>query len=229
MGYSITFLFNLYSFRVYNICCILNSMFIERYTIEIFTQNVEKLEDSMEKTVDPRFLRTRKLIMEAFMELVIEKDFKSITIKDITQRATVNRATFYYHFIDKYELLETVISEDVLRGVLKDVTSHEAIIPEVLVEIFFSLLSFQSGLATQCSRSYEAFTPKIETIVKEELGRTFRDLLKHKYPTWSNEKVELTSIMISWSLYGMSTKYVKNGDRPSKELMKETFMTLLHP
>lgn len=52
----------------------------------------------MEKTVDPRFLRTRKLIMEAFMELVIEKEFKSITIKDITQRATVNRATFYYHF-----------------------------------------------------------------------------------------------------------------------------------
>ena len=182
----------------------------------------------MEKTIDPRFLRTRKLIMEAFMELVIEKDFKSITIKDITQRATVNRATFYYHFLDKYELLETAISENVLQGVLKDVTSHEALTSEALNDIFFSLLSFQSGLANQCSRSYEAFTPKIETIVKEELSRTFRELLKQKYPTWSNEKVELTSIMISWSLYGMSTKYVKNGERPSRELMKESFSTLLN-
>ena len=182
----------------------------------------------MEKKLDPRFLRTRKLIMEAFMELVIEKEFKDITIKDITQRATVNRATFYYHFFDKYDLLETVISEDVLQGVLKDVTSHASFSQEVLNNVFFSLLSFQSGLANQCSRSYEAFTPKIETIVKEELGRAFKDLLKLKYPTWPNEKVELHSIMISWSLYGMSTKYVKTGDWPSEELMKETFIALLN-
>jgi AcrR family transcriptional regulator len=182
----------------------------------------------MEKKLDPRFLRTRKLIMESFMELVIEKDFKDITIKDITQRATVNRATFYYHFFDKYDLLETVISEDVLQGILKDVTSHEALTPEVLNNIFFSLLSFQSGLANQCSRSYEAFTPKIETIVKEELGRAFKDLLKQKYPNWTNEKAELHSIMISWSLYGMSTKYVKSGERPSEDVMKETFVTLLN-
>ena len=181
----------------------------------------------MDKTLDPRILRTRKLIMDAFMELAIEKDFKDITIKDITQRATVNRATFYYHFFDKYDLLEKVLSEDVLQGVLKNVTSHEALTPESLNEIFFSLLSFQSGLATQCSRSYEAFTPKIETIVKDELGRVFRDLLKHKYPEWPYEKVELHSIMISWSLYGMSTKYVKIGDMPSQDLMKETFVTLL--
>ena len=119
----------------------------------------------MEKKEDPRFIRTRKLIMEAFMSLVLEKEFKDITIKDITQRATINRATFYYHFFDKYDLLDTVISEDVLKEVLKDVTSHESLTPEVLTDIFFSLLSFQGGLANQCSRSYEAFTPKIETIV----------------------------------------------------------------
>lgn len=182
----------------------------------------------MEKKLDPRFLRTRKLIMEAFKELAVEKEFKNITIKDITQRATVNRATFYYHFFDKYDLMETVISEDVLQGVLKDVTSHEALTPEVLNDIFFSLLSFQSELANQCSSSYEAFTPKIESIVKEELCRAFKDLLKKKYPTWPIEKTELHSIMISWSLYGMSTKYIKNGNRPSEELMKESFITLLN-
>jgi len=72
------------------------------------------------------------------------------------------------------------------------------------------------------------FTPKIETIVKEELGRAFKDLLKQKYPNWTNEKAELHSIMISWSLYGMSTKYVKSGERPSEDVMKETFVTLLN-
>lgn len=181
----------------------------------------------MEKVLDPRIVRTRKLIMEAFMGLAIEKEFKDITIRDITERATVNRATFYYHFFDKHDLLEKVLSEDVLQGVLQNVTAHEAVSPDSLKDIFFSLLSFQNGLANQCARSYEAFTPTIETIVKEELGRVFRDLLKRDYPDWPYEKVELHSILISWSLYGMSANYVKNGDMPSQYLMKETFVTLL--
>ena len=122
--------------------------------------------------------------------------------------------------------MKVVLSEDVLQGVLKNVTSHEALTQETLTDIFYSLLSFQNGLANQCSRSYEAFTPKIETIVKEELGRAFKGLLKQKYPSWTNEKVELHSIMISWGLFGMSTKYVKNGSMPSEELMKETLITL---
>lgn len=166
----------------------------------------------MEKTMDPRIIRTRQLIMDAFMQLTVEKDFKNITIKDITSRATVNRATFYYHFFDKYDLLEKVLAEDVLKGVLENVNSHDALTPESMKNIFTSILQFQKGLALRCARSYEAFTPKIETIVKEELARIFRGFLKEKHPDWSFEKVDLQCIMLSWSLYGMSTKYVKSGD-----------------
>ncbi|WP_145317322.1 TetR/AcrR family transcriptional regulator [Paenibacillus xylanexedens] len=182
----------------------------------------------MEKTLDPRFVRTRKLIMDAFMSLVMDKDFKNITIKDITQKATINRATFYYHFFDKYDLMETVLREDILQEVLKDVTSHEALSPKVLNDIFFRLISFQNELASQCKRSYEAFTVKIETVMKEAMSKAFKELLKQEYPTWSAEKLELHSIMISWSLYGMSIKFVKNGDLPSEDIMKDTFKLLLN-
>ena len=54
---------------------------------------------------DPRILRTRKLIMDSFIELSSKKDFKDITIKDITTEAMINRATFYYHFPEFTELL----------------------------------------------------------------------------------------------------------------------------
>ena len=43
-----------------------------------------------------------------------------------------------------------------------------------------------------------------------------------------HEKADLHIIMISWSLYGMLTKFVKSGDRPSEEVIKETFVTLLN-
>ena len=55
---------------------------------------------------DLRVIKTRKSIMQAFIKLSGVKDFKSITVKDITQEALINRATFYYHFSDIYDLLE---------------------------------------------------------------------------------------------------------------------------
>ena len=60
---------------------------------------------------DPRVVRTRNLILNAFMELLPTKGFKSLTVRGITEVAGVNRATFYAHFPDKYALLDYAIRE----------------------------------------------------------------------------------------------------------------------
>ena len=70
---------------------------------------------------DPRVLRTRKLIMDSFIELSGKKEFKDITVKDITTEAMINRATFYYHFEDIYDLLEKVLSEVLLINLNSDI------------------------------------------------------------------------------------------------------------
>ena len=54
---------------------------------------------------DPRIKRTRKLLQEAMIELTVERGFAAITVADITERAELNRSTFYRHFLDKYDLL----------------------------------------------------------------------------------------------------------------------------
>lgn len=55
---------------------------------------------------DPRAVRTRQFLREALMTVVIEKPFRDLTIRDITESAGINRATFYLHYEDKYALLE---------------------------------------------------------------------------------------------------------------------------
>ena len=62
--------------------------------------------------VDPRVTRTRKLIRDALVSLLAEKNFESISVQDIAGRATVNRATFYAHFSDKFALLDAMIRAD---------------------------------------------------------------------------------------------------------------------
>lgn len=54
---------------------------------------------------DLRVQRTRKMLEDAMIELTVEKGFSSLTVRDITDRARVNRSTFYRHYLDKYDLL----------------------------------------------------------------------------------------------------------------------------
>jgi AcrR family transcriptional regulator len=61
--------------------------------------------------VDPRVLRTHKLLQEALIELSAERSFDAISVGDIAKRATVNRATFYRHYQDKYDLMEQIFQE----------------------------------------------------------------------------------------------------------------------
>src|SRR5215468_2732595 len=54
---------------------------------------------------DRRIQRTRQLLRDSLMELIVERGFSDLTIQDITDRANVSRTTFYLHYRDKDELL----------------------------------------------------------------------------------------------------------------------------
>jgi AcrR family transcriptional regulator len=164
----------------------------------------------MENQIDPRTLRTRKLIMDAFIELSMKKDFKDFTIKDITSAATVNRATFYNHFFDKYDLLEKVLSESMMREVIQEVSTHEVINEETIEAIFLSIIKFQTSLSKQCRRSYEAFTPQIETIFKKELQAFFLEWAQKQWPDQNKNEVEAFTVMLSWALYGAAMHWMQN-------------------
>jgi len=60
---------------------------------------------------DLRVLRTRKLLQKALIELSSEKGFANVTVRDLTERAMVNRSTFYRHYLDKYDLLSQYLAE----------------------------------------------------------------------------------------------------------------------
>ncbi len=64
-----------------------------------------------QKTEDLRVRRTRKLLEKALLEATIEKGFAQVSVRDITERAMVNRSTFYRHYLDKHDLLSHYMEE----------------------------------------------------------------------------------------------------------------------
>jgi AcrR family transcriptional regulator len=64
-----------------------------------------------EPKVDRRIQRTRQLLRDALMTLIVERGYEAITIQDIADRANVSRTTFYLHYRDKEDLLFTSMTE----------------------------------------------------------------------------------------------------------------------
>ena len=65
---------------------------------------------------DARVVRTRQQIRQAFIDLVIERGYESITVLDIVERAEVGHKTFYRHFSDKEALLYAVLADILMEG-----------------------------------------------------------------------------------------------------------------
>jgi len=66
---------------------------------------------SNESYVDLRIRRTRKSIRNAFILLLEEKSFTKISVNAITQKAEINRATFYLHYKDIHDLIDNILNE----------------------------------------------------------------------------------------------------------------------
>jgi len=66
-----------------------------------------------DSNTDLRVIRTRESIRNALVELIEEKGFEAISVKDITTRAKINRGTFYAHYQDKFDLM-TKCEEEIM-------------------------------------------------------------------------------------------------------------------
>lgn len=67
-------------------------------------------------------LITKKAIANGFKELTKRKSFDKITVQDITEICGLNRQTFYYHFQDKYELVDWIYYNEAISIIVNDLT-----------------------------------------------------------------------------------------------------------
>lgn len=64
-----------------------------------------------EKKVDRRVKYTKMVIKESFIKILKKKPISKITVKEICDDADINRATFYSHYLDHYDLLQQIENE----------------------------------------------------------------------------------------------------------------------
>lgn len=173
---------------------------------------------------DPRVLRTRKLIMDSFIELSGKKEFKDITVKDITTEAMINRATFYYHFEDIYDLLEKALSEVLLVNLNYNIYENDELNEEVFVRIFTAITNFQKSLSNRCHRGYE---DTIARIIREQVEVIFYKMLLKQNEREEDEALKVAAVLLSWGIYGASVEWKRNSNIPPEEFIKSVVPFIL--
>ncbi|WP_394121857.1 TetR/AcrR family transcriptional regulator [Planococcus donghaensis] len=174
---------------------------------------------------DPRVIRTRKLIMDSFIALSEGKEFKDITVKDITAEAMINRATFYYHFEDIYDLLEKALSEVLLINLDVENYRNDELTEETFAKIFEAVTSFQKSLSNRCHRGYE---DTIARIIREQLEVLFYKMLMRKNEDKEEKALKTVAVMLSWGIYGASVEWTRNSQVSPEEYIKAAVPYIEH-
>jgi AcrR family transcriptional regulator len=182
--------------------------------------------------VDPRVKRTRELIVRAFGELVAEKGHRGLTVQEIAERATVNRATFYAHFRDQYELLDYFMSEAFRGELRRRLPARPGLDQETLRMLVLATCDFLSNLETGCQRRSDGqfIRPMVEAQVQRELYEQLLDWIDSSSQKANGQRAapENTASVISWAIFGAGLEWSRNGGaKPAEEFADEVLSVIV--
>jgi AcrR family transcriptional regulator len=171
-----------------------------------------------ESVLDPRVIRTRRLLLDAFKELLQERSaIRDVSIQAISERAGVNRVTFYAHFTDKYELLDFWKRELFRKELAKRQFSTDNPSLEQLIDAVLEfMVNYRRNLRTRINRQFE---PLFEAAIQNEIQKALLSM------TDINED---EAIFLSWAIFGSSNEWSSKHNPDKKEKIASRLVKMVN-
>jgi AcrR family transcriptional regulator len=179
---------------------------------------------------DPRIRRTRQLLQGALRTLMQNKSFDEIAVQDITEAATVNRATFYDHYTDKYALLEAMVASGFHLLLNERNVSYDGTCPSAVSALILATCDYLTHThtgVTECQRQ-SAFQPLMEVAVITAIRRVLMAGMP-KSGSASGPPPEMIATAASWAIYGAVKEWCRTPGRPPAEEVIPLVMQLIIP
>lgn len=178
----------------------------------------------MSQKQDLRIQRTRKSLNQALITLMEKKNFTAITIQQLADEAMINRATFYLHYHDKYDLLEKCVKDKLDEIMLKHVTpvkhiqegivyteAFQAIVMDILASVKRNERFFQIMIQSNCEKLIkDYFVTLVHDKFLPQLGHLFS-----KIPSEDHKHVTI-QIVVS-AILGVITWWISSEEQSSPE------------
>jgi AcrR family transcriptional regulator len=178
------------------------------------------------ETLDPRIRRTRQLLQQALDKLLQKKEFDEISIQDIAETATVNRATFYDHYTDKFQLLGCMVGCRFHELLTERQVQFGGSCSSELRAIVLAVCDYLTRMqGTNCKRQLE---PHMESAVITAVREMLLSGLKKHLPE-SAIAPEMMAASASWAIYGAAKEWVQTPNRCSSGEIADIVAILVSP
>lgn len=177
------------------------------------------------KKEDGRVRYTKMRIRSAFYELLHEKSYDKITVTAICEKAEINRATFYKHYLDVADLVDKLQEEtiNVLAEKLNSATDTTA--KDFIVDILKYLklhMEDNNNAGLFASSTASTFTAKISRLIY----LSFSTLLMPRIPDNADMDKSIVFAYIAGGCAGIIDYWAKSGYKENEEAIAAKLTTL---
>jgi len=170
--------------------------------------------DNVADTTDPRILRSRRMLMEALVRLLNRKEFDDISVQEIADEATLNRATFYLHYPDKNALLQAMTAarfRDLIARRGLSFTDCDGALRAIALGVC-DYLAETTGCPSQLAKMplEGSIIPVVEGIFQEGAA---------SHGITPNADSQLLATTAAWAIFGAARRWYQTQDRiPAEEM-----------
>jgi len=167
------------------------------------------------------------MLFEALQQLLREKDFERVSVQDIAEKASLNRATFYDHYPDKFALLESMIGERFEKLVAKRglrFDNCEGAVKGVALIVCDFLTEMPCGSRNERSQ----LEMHVQMAVIATIKAIIRDGVK-RHGEADDRTAALVSTAAAWAICGAANEWAQTPDRSPAEDVAESIERLVAP
>ena len=170
--------------------------------------------------MDRRKRKTRKAIFDACVALMQEKEFQNITVNEIVERADINRGTFYLHFVDKYDMMNSFENEMIEK--IEDVILNN--IPKKQFEELF--IQSRYDTVVEILKCYEQNKELLHLLMRSSHSASFQAKLRDKlkfvvtekiFPNFENLELQIPTdlfVILFTSISLSLAEYAQQSEKP---------------
>lgn len=176
------------------------------------------------ESTDPRILRSRRMLMDALVRLLSRKEFDDISVQEIADEATLNRATFYLHYPDKNALLRAMTAErfrDLIARRGLSFTNCDGALRAIALGVCDYLAETTSCPAQLAKMPLEgSIIPVVEDMFREGAGN---------HALKPGVESELLATTAAWAIFGAARGWYQTPDRIPAEEMAGKIEAMVKP
>jgi AcrR family transcriptional regulator len=154
-------------------------------------------------------LKTRREIIQAAVELVLEKDYETVTVQDITDRADIGRGTFYIHFKDKEEVVWTAIQGLCLELEQAAHQQYKDTIPDQ--QEYYGLLYIFLQVEKNCNLFRVCFSARGSAALTERVTNLLADIILYdlkNQPALRDPNSDVPMEIVAQMMTGLITRMI---------------------